>query len=105
MKKIFHFLISCWTAVYLLVWLGYIYIRCKITGTKYSESDPKFGQGFPTGYYKLKHGLRYYESGEIALEDFRGRCRLLISPEKLKELLEKECNIKLRRATETDVYE
>ena len=67
----------------------YVLCRCKITGTKYSVGGHKFGMGYPTGYYKIRNGLRYYESGEIALtNNYRnGVCKLLLTPKQLNELM------------------
>lgn len=70
--------------------LLYIRCRCKLTGTEYSEGGYKFGMGFPRGYYRVKEGLRYYESGEIAVADHRGKCELLLTPKQLKKLIEKK---------------
>jgi hypothetical protein len=69
----------------------YVLCRCKITGTKYSVGGHKFGMGYPTGYYKIRNGLRYYESGEIALSNHRnGVCKLLLTPKQLNELMNEE---------------
>lgn len=57
-----------------------VWCRCKITGEKYYGGDKTTGK-FPVRFYKLRNGLRYYESGEIAKEDYRGRCEMVLSPQ------------------------
>jgi hypothetical protein len=91
--ELLDFLITCIWGIYLLVYFlirgGCIYIRCKITGEGYSEGGHKWGGGFPRGFYKMRSGLRYYKSGEIAVEnEFCNRCDLLLLPKELKKLID-----------------
>ena len=93
MKKIYENITIIPYSIYWIISLCckivYIKCRCKLTKTEYSEYSYKFADGYPTGYYKLREGIRYYESGEIAISDYRNRCKLLLTPKQLRELFEK----------------
>lgn len=79
-----------WLTLRYVIYVIYVWCRCKITGTKHSEGGHKFGKGYPNGYYKIICGMRYYESGEIAVEEqYIDRCKRLISPKELKELIDR----------------
>lgn len=64
------FFVGVWWSIYLLVWLAYIWIRCKLTNTNYSDGGHKFGGGHPTGFYRVKDDHRYYTNGEIMKDIF-----------------------------------
>ena len=74
---------------WMLRYVVYVWCRCKVTGTKHSEGGHKWGKGYPNGYYKIICGMRYYESGEIAVEGYDGRCKRLMSPKELKKLIDR----------------
>ena len=86
--------------VILAMWGVFCYVvcvwcRCKITGESYYAGGKTTG-GFPSGFYKLRNGLRYYTSGKIAKEDYNGRCEMVLSPTELKEMTKRLKNVGYR---------
>lgn len=99
MKKILYFPVlvvqMIWWVLCFAIQCGYVYIRCKITGEGYWAGGKGPG-GFPPGFYKTRNGLRYYTSGQIAKEDYHGRCEFVLSPKEVKELIERLKNVDYR---------